>query len=39
MSADKGGGEIYMDDVLVRKDGIFVSDELKGLNPDALGRE
>ena len=39
MSADKGGGEIYMDDVLVRKDGIFVLDELKGLNPDALGRE
>lgn len=27
-----GGGEIYLDDVLVRKDGIFVLDELKKLN-------
>lgn len=27
-----GGGEIYLDDVLVRKDGIFVLDELKDLN-------
>ncbi|QLH74713.1 MAG: aminopeptidase [Methanomassiliicoccales archaeon] len=31
-----GGGEIYFDDVLVRKDGVFVLDELKGLNPDQL---
>ena len=31
-----GGGEIYFDDVLIRKDGIFVLDELKGLNPDNL---
>jgi aminopeptidase len=31
-----GGGEIYFDDVLIRKDGIFVIDELKGLNPDQL---
>ena len=31
-----GGGEIYFDDVLIRKDGIFVLDELKCLNPDAL---
>lgn len=31
-----GGGEIYFDDVLVRKDGIFVLDELKDLNPKAL---
>ncbi|MDR2166917.1 MAG: aminopeptidase [Clostridiales bacterium] len=29
-----GGGEIYFDDVLIRKDGLFVTDELKGLNPD-----
>ncbi len=28
-----GGGEIWLDDVLVRKDGLFVIDELKGLNP------
>ncbi|WP_026690839.1 aminopeptidase [Alteribacter aurantiacus] len=31
-----GGGEIYFDDVLVRKDGEFVLEELKGLNPDKL---
>ncbi len=29
-----GGGEIYFDDKLVRKNGLFVIDELKGLNPD-----
>ena len=27
-----GGGEIYFDDVLIRKDGKFVLDELKQLN-------
>lgn len=31
-----GGGEIYLDDVLVRKDGLFVLDELKCLNPENL---
>lgn len=31
-----GGGEIYFDDILVRKDGIFVADELKALNPENL---
>lgn len=31
-----GGGEMYFDDVLVRKDGIFVLPELELLNPDAL---
>ncbi len=29
---DFGGGEIYFDDVLIRKDGKFVLDELKQLN-------
>lgn len=29
-----GGGEIYFDDVLIRKDGKFVLDELKQLNYD-----
>ena len=29
---DYGGGEIYFDDVLIRKDGLFVIDELKPLN-------
>lgn len=31
-----GGGEIYFDDVLIRKDGIFVVQELEGLNPENL---
>lgn len=31
-----GGGNIYFDDVLIRKDGLFVLEELKGLNPDHL---
>lgn len=29
---DYGGGEIYFDDVLIRKDGVFVLESLKGLN-------
>nr|WP_122012288.1 aminopeptidase [Maliibacterium massiliense] len=31
-----GGGEIYFDDVLIRKDGRFVIEELACLNPEAL---
>jgi len=31
-----GGGEIWFDDKLIRKDGIFVHPALKGLNPDAM---
>jgi len=31
-----GGGEMYFDDVLVRKDGRFVLPELEGLNPENL---
>lgn len=31
-----GGGEIYFDDVLVRKDGVFVVPELECLNPENL---
>ncbi len=31
-----GGGEIWFDDVLIRKDGIFVLEELKCLNPENL---
>ncbi|MDR0817142.1 MAG: aminopeptidase [Clostridiales Family XIII bacterium] len=34
--ADYGGGEIWLDDVLVRKDGIFVIPELECLNPENL---
>jgi aminopeptidase len=33
---EKGGGEIYFDGKLIRKDGIFTLKELKGLNPDQL---
>lgn len=31
-----GGGEIYFDDVLIRKDGRFVVPELEALNPENL---
>ncbi len=34
--ADFGGGEMHFDGVLIRKDGLFVLDELKDLNPDAF---
>ena len=34
-----GGGELYFDDRLVRKDGLFVVSELDGLNPEGLGSE
>lgn len=29
---DYGGGEVYFDDVLIRKDGLFVLDSLKSIN-------
>jgi aminopeptidase len=32
-----GGGEISFDGQVIRKDGIFVPEDLKGLNPDRLG--
>jgi aminopeptidase len=32
-----GGGEIWFDGKLVRKDGLFVLPELQDLNPDRLG--
>ena len=31
-----GGGEIWFDDVMIRKDGLFVIDELACLNPENL---
>ena len=34
---DYGGGEIWFDDVLVRRDGIFVQPDLLALNPEQLG--
>ncbi|HWD39775.1 MAG TPA: aminopeptidase, partial [Fimbriimonas sp.] len=33
---DYGGGEIYFDDKLIRKDGLFVLPELEALNPENL---
>ncbi len=32
-----GGGEIWFDDELIRKDGRFVAQDLEGLNPERLG--
>ncbi|MBQ9299689.1 MAG: aminopeptidase [Clostridia bacterium] len=34
-----GGGEVWFDGVLIRKDGLFVTEELKCMNPDELMRE
>jgi len=34
-----GGGEVWFDDQLVRKDGRFVAPDLEGLNPEALAGE
>jgi len=31
-----GGGELWFDDVLIRRDGAFVLPELEGLNPENL---
>lgn len=31
-----GGGEMYFDDELIRKDGVFVPEDLQCLNPEAL---
>ena len=36
MLPQHGGGEIYFDNKLIRKDGLFVIDELKCLNPENL---
>jgi aminopeptidase len=34
--SDYGGGEIYFDQKLIRKDGLFVPHELQALNPENL---
>ena len=36
MTEKFGGGEIWFDDVLIRKDGFFVLPELECLNPENL---
>ena len=33
---EMGGGEVYFDGGLIRKDGQFVRDELQGLNPENM---
>ena len=33
---DYGGGEIWFDDVLIRRDGMFLPEELQCLNPESL---
>lgn len=35
-SKEYGGGEIYFDDVLIRKNGLFIPNNLLVLNPDSL---
>ncbi|HVS16457.1 MAG TPA: aminopeptidase [Thermoanaerobaculia bacterium] len=37
MDPESGGGEVWFDDRLIRKDGRFVVPELEGLNPERLG--
>ncbi len=32
-----GGGRVWFDDELIREDGLFVPESLRGLNPDVLG--
>jgi len=32
----EGGGEVWFDDILLRKDGVFLPEDLHGLNPEAL---
>ena len=36
---EMGGGEIYADGVLIRKDGYFLPEDLQQLNPENLKRE
>jgi aminopeptidase len=36
MTPEYGGGEVYFDGVLIRKDGRFIIKELEGLNPEKL---
>lgn len=39
MDPAAGGGEVWFDDTLVRKDGRFVVPDLEGLNPERLASE
>ena len=35
-TSECGGGEIWFDDTLIRKDGMFIPEELQPLNPENL---
>lgn len=35
---EDGGGELWFDDVLIRKDGLYLPKELRDLNPDEMVR-
>lgn len=37
--ADYGGGQMWFDEELVREDGLFLPEALRGLNPDRFGEE
>lgn len=39
MDPEAGGGEVWFDDTLVRRDGRFVVPDLEGLNPERLAPE
>lgn len=38
-AAEHGGGEVWVDGELIRKDGLFIPDDLRPLNPDDLLKE
>ena len=39
MQPEYGGGEIWFDDVLIQKDGLYLPEELQPLNPALLKKE
>ena len=36
MDPAHGGGEVWFDEVVIRRDGLFILKELEGLNPENL---
>ena len=36
-TANYGGGKLYFDDELIREEGLFVTEDLQGLNPQQFG--
>lgn len=39
MQPQYGGGEIWFDDTLIQRDGLYIPDDLQPLNPDSLKQE